>query len=140
VKALSTLIKLYSRQLDEGRREMVVLEEQRQKMELRLQEMQAELLAEQTAVIQQPESRFAYSNYAKFNSDQQQRMIQAIGEMDVKIYTLAHHISLLFSEVKKFEIARENKIRRQELEEEHKEEMRLGDIALGNFSRKEQEE
>ena len=139
MKALNTLIKLYRRQLDAGRREMVVLEEQRQQMEESLERLRSELAMEQKAAIASQEVRPFYSQYAETNRERQQKLAQAIAEIDTKIYTLAETIAELFGELKKYEIALENKQKRLAEEEIRLENIRLSDIALGSFARKEQE-
>lgn len=140
MKSLTTLIKLFSRQLDDRRREMVALEQERQQVDAALTSLRADLKAEQDAAAASPESRFSYSNYAKQNNNRQQQLIQELGNIDIKIYTLAHTISMLFTELKKYEIALENKERQLEAEENRKEDIRLGDIALNSFIRKGKEE
>lgn len=140
MKSLATLIKLYSRQLDDRRREMVALELEKQQLEAALAAIREELKREQDAAAASSESRFAYSNYATANNKRQQQFIQEIGSLEVKIFQLAHTISLLFTELKKYEIALENKSRQLEAEETRKENIRLGDIALNSFSRKEKED
>jgi len=140
MKSLVTLIKLYTRQLDEKRREMVVLEQKKLQLEAALERLREELKREQAIAASSQEARYSYSSYAKSNNERQQKFIQSISEVDIKIYTLTHTISLLYSEIKKFEIASNNKKRQVEQEETRKEDIRLADIALKAHMKREEED
>lgn len=129
MKGLDTLIKLHRRTLDELRKQIAVLENQKAQLIAASQKLDQELKDEMQAAGKQPELSGFFGGFAKRIRLRQQKIAQEIKELDKKLATLADAAQAAFGEVKKFEIARERKQRRALKEAERKDTIRLDEIA-----------
>lgn len=136
IKALQTLIRLHKRDLDLKRKELLQLEEQKAKLEEGLATLQAEYLREQEVVTAKPELMFSFLVYAERNKEQQARMKGIIANTKIQIDRAQEAIEVLYGEIKKYEIALENKLEELRREEARKETIELDEIAQGQFQRR----
>lgn len=129
MKGLDTLIKLHRRTLDELRKQIAVLENQKAQLLLASQKLEQELKDEMQAASAQVEMSGFFGGFAKRIRTRQAKIAQEIKELDKKLATLADAAQAAYGEVKKFEIARERKRQRALKEAERKETIRLDEIA-----------
>ncbi len=139
IKALQTLIRLHKRDLDLKRKELIQLEEQKAKLEAALADLQAEFEKEQQLVTEKPELMFSFLVYAERNKEQQNRMKGVIRNTQTQIERAQEAIEVLYGEIKKYEIALENKLEEVRKEEARKETIQFDEIAQGQFQRRRNE-
>ncbi len=136
MKGLKTLIKLHRRNLDEKRRDLVVLEEGKYKlMEVQVK-LQQELKDEQKLAAQSGDVISMYAPYAKRMLKKQKMLTLAIMDHERKIETLTETITNLFGELKKFEILKTKQDAEEALKEKHREQVELDDIGGLGHQRK----
>ena len=136
MKALNTLIRIHKRNLDELRRNIVALENQKSQLEQAINVLHNELNAEVALASKQPEMSSFFGEFAKRIKNRQEKMREEIIAIDIKINKLNENIFAEFTEIKKFEIARENKKNRLKEAEIRKETLMLDEIASQQFQKK----
>lgn len=139
MKTLNTLIRLHKRELDELRRSIVALENQKTQLQQAIIVLQQELEKEVALAGLQPEMANFFGEFAKRIKNRQEIMRNEIHNIDAKIIKLNDDIFLAFTELKKFEIAKENAKQRQVAEVNRKETIMLDEIASQQYHRKKQE-
>jgi len=136
MKGLKTLIRLHKRNLDDLRRQMVALENEKAQLQQTIVVMQRELESEILLAGNQPEMSSFFGEFAKRIKNRQEAISQEIVVVDGKIDKLNNEISTEFTELKKFEIALENAKIRVAAEEARKETLMLDEIAAQQFQKK----
>jgi flagellar FliJ protein len=133
MKSIKTLIKLSKQQLDEKRRELAELEKQKEQLLEYSRLMADELRIEQEFAASTPEMSMTFDSYQKKIAEKQANITYAVGEIDKQTAVIADEISLLFSDMKKYEIVLQQKTLEEENERKAKETKMLDEIALGNY-------
>lgn len=139
MKTLNTLIRLHKRTLDELRRNMVALENQKTQLQQTIKSLQNELEKEVALAGKQVEMANFFGEFAKRIRGRQDVIHQEIRGIDGKIEALNKEIFEAFTELKKYEIASENLKLRMLEEEKRKETLMLDEIAAQQFQRKPEE-
>ncbi|NBX03016.1 MAG: hypothetical protein EBR02_02905 [Alphaproteobacteria bacterium] len=139
MKGINTLIKLSKRELDGLRREMASLETQKAQLQEATQKLSEELLREQELASKQPEMGAFFGGFATRIKKRQEEIAAEIKKLDEKIRALNEKILVAFSELKKYEIAKENAEKRALEEQNRKETIMLDEIAGQQFHRKQAE-
>jgi flagellar export protein FliJ len=139
-KGIDTLIKLRKRVLDELRRSLASLENQKAQLKNVSARLEDELLREIKLAATQPEMGNFFGDFAKRIKNRQQEIANEIKALDKKMDKLPLEISEAYSELKKFEIARENAKKREAAELNRKETIALDEIAGQQHQRKQTED
>jgi flagellar export protein FliJ len=129
MKGLATLIKLHKRTLDELRRSMASLENQKEQLLLLSRTLQEELKKEMELAAKTPEMRGFFGDFAKRMRVRQEKIAAEIKELDKQMDKLRGEIAEAFSELKKYEIAEENARLRAAEAASRKETIELDEIA-----------
>src|SRR5689334_20182006 len=117
MKGLSTLIKLHKRTLDELRRRMASLENQKVQLLQASANLHKELELEIHQAKKQAELSGFFGGFAKRIQKRQEEIAGEVRSLDQQMAKLNNEIAEAYGEVKKFEIAQENTKRRAEEEE-----------------------
>jgi len=136
MKSLKTLIRIHRRQLDDLRREMANFEAQRDRLIQGIQALQAELEREIQLAEEMVGLGNFFGNFAGRIRNRQEVLGQEVKKLDIEIIKLSQKIAAIFSEVKKYEIALENRIKAMKAEENRKETQMLDEVGLQQFRRK----
>lgn len=136
MKGIHTLIKLHKRKLDELRRKQGELENQKNRLCEASIKLQRELEHEMVIASQQPEMANFFGGFAKRIQKRQEAIAAEIRSLDKQIAEMTDHIAEAFSELKKFEIARDNHKKREEEEQNRKDTNLLDEIAGQQHQRK----
>ena len=136
MKGLVTLIKLHKRKLDELRRKMASLENQKSQLQLLSKKLHEELQEEITLAGKNPEMGNFFGDFAKRMQKRQDEIAAEILSLDKQMAKLNGEIIEEFSELKKFEIALEAARRRAEEEAKRKETIAMDEIAGQQHHRK----
>lgn len=140
MKTLKTLIKLHRRQLDELRRQMTDLEKQKAQLQQASAKLQDELRDEIDKAGVQPEMGQFFGGFAKRIQQRQDEIGSEISELDVQINALNDEIAEAYTDVKKYEIAEENAIKREKEAESRRETNMLDELAAQQHRRHTEEQ
>ncbi len=129
MKGLLTLIKLRRRELDQLRRQMGVLQEERARHIARSLALTEQLKKEIESAANQPEMAMFFGNFSDHIAAQQDEIREEVHRVDRRIIQLTAKITEAFGDLKKFEITRDNIKAREAEEARRKEQILLDEIA-----------
>src|SRR5579871_4540831 len=99
MKTLTTLIKLHKRNLDELRRRMASLENQKTQLQLLIIKLQEELAQEIKLAGSHPEMAHFFGGFAKRIQRRQDEVTAEIRSLDQQMKVLSEEIAAAFSEL-----------------------------------------
>lgn len=137
MKSLNTLIKIKQRELDALRRQLV---EQEQALDILIKEskrLAEELERERDMAAQMPEMSIFYGKFAEGIEEKQEEIRKKSREINRVIRQIQEQITAAFTELKRFEITKENRLAAEEEEKNKQEQARLDEIGIQQFIRKE---
>lgn len=140
MKSLDTLIKLYRRNLDETRRELVKEETFREEAKEILSNQRSEMSRESQFASSSLEASFLYGNYINRALKREEKIIEVIENQDMKIDVISEKMFEQFGELKRYEIISDIKKREREKEEARLEQIELDEIATNSFLQKREHE
>lgn len=138
-KGLGTLIKLSKRALDELRRKLGSLENQKAQLQQAIVNLRQEVERELQAAMRQPEMGQFFGEYSKRARARQADLEKEIARLDKEMDTLRDTIAAAFAEQKKYEIALENHKRREKEEQQRRENEIMDEIAGQQHQRRQDE-
>lgn len=136
MKSLKTLIRLQKQKVDELRRKMTVLENQKAQLIAQEKSLAAELERELALASQQPEMGGFFGDFAERIRRKREQVAGNIRQVDVHIADLQNMIRDAFGELKKLEISEERRKERLKREQEAKESAQLDEVAIMQYARK----
>lgn len=136
MKGLNTLIKLNKRTLDELRRKMVALENQKAQLLQASAKLDEELQSEIKLASKTPEMGQFFGGFSNRIKNRQQEIVFEVKKLDKQIDELNIEIGIAFSELKKYEIALANAKQREKAAHERKLTIEMDEIAQQQFGRK----
>jgi flagellar FliJ protein len=140
MKGIATLIKLHKRTLDDLRRQMVLLENQKEQLLLLSQKLKDDLQKEIVLASQNPEMGNFFSGFSKRMEHRQIEIAGEVRVLDTQMLKLNNEITDAFSDLKKFEIAQENDRIRVKEAAARRDTIAMDEIAEQQHRRKQQEE
>lgn len=139
MQGIDTLIKMHQRELDALRRQLVQQEEQKQQLIELATKLHEELLRERELAAQEPAMAAYMGDFEKRIQKRQLGIAQEVIRIDDEIAQLSAAITERFGELKKYEITRDNQIAREKAAEDAREQNRLDEVGLQQFSRRDDE-
>lgn len=139
MKGLKTLIRLSRRGLDELRRGMAALENQKSRLEQAILHLRQEVEAEMVKAAQTPEMGNFFGGFARRMQQREQELRAEIVKLDAQMQALAGEIRTAFAELKKYEIALENAQAREREAAARRETEAMDEIAARQHDRKREE-
>ena len=136
MKTLNTLIRLSKRTLDELRKKQVSLESQKAQLLEVIKRLGNELASEQKVAAKTPEMGAFFGGFAKRIKLRENDIQAEVKKLDDELAVLSEEILVAFAELKKYEIALDNKKARIKAEEARKETIAMDEVAATNYSRK----
>ena len=109
MKSLKTLIKLHKQKLNDLLKQINNLEEKKNIHEASLKKLKIEILAELKKYMG-TEYAFMLDNYMKSAEDRERKLKSEIKAFEEQIAILREELALEFAELKKFEIALQNRV------------------------------
>ncbi len=137
MKNLATLIKLHKRKVDDLKRDLGKMENEKSQLQLATENLKKELADEIALAEKQPEMGTFFGGFADRIRKREEQIQKEIIMLDLQMIALRDEISEAFGELKKFEIALDNAKQRQKENEARKEGVMLDDIAAQQHKRKE---
>lgn len=136
MKGRKILIRLNERDVDEKRRRLADLDRLLDQLKLQAQTLEAELLVEQAKAAGNLEATFTYGAYAQAIIQRREKLAASIADLEAKVSEARDDLAESFRELKKFEIAEANFLRRRAAEEARAEQIQLDDVAVEGHRRK----
>jgi hypothetical protein len=140
MKPLKTLIKLHKSNLDEKRKQKANLENQKGQLSDLVLKLKTDLINEQKFCTENIDLIESYNNYADYNRNRQAAIITEIEKLDKSIDILTEEIFNEFTELKKYEIALQNQMKKLAKQEAAREEKLIQEIIISKEIRKSFEE
>ena len=137
MSALDSMVRVHRWILDEKRRKLAELERFVGKMREELAELDEEIAMERQTASQAPyESRQAYASFHAAAVERRRRLQATIDNLQREVDSAREEVTESFGELKGYEGARENHIRRQLDERAKREQLALDETSIGIYRRK----
>lgn len=140
MRGLTTLIRLHKSAVDDRRRVLAALREQRQNLVDELETLERDLLREQAVAAGALEASLTYAGFARHVIGERERLNRAIAVMDGEIARAEDALAEAFQELKRYELALEEQQRRRAEELKRHETQRLDETAGVRFGRRQAED
>lgn len=138
MSSLKTVIRLHKWQLDEKRRALVELQNLREHLLEEVARLEAEVERERETARTNFEASFTFPAYAKAAKDRHQRLDQSIAQVDQRIAAADEAVAEAYRELKKFELAEEEREKREALKLRRKQDATLDETAAIGFRRRQE--
>jgi len=135
LRALETLIRLRREALDGRRRALGDLESRRAALDREAAALEARLVCEQETARAAPEALYAYQAFARRVIAERAGLQQAGRALDDRIAAAREDLRVAFGELKKFEIAHDQRVAAERRAEERAAQKVLDEIAVETFRR-----
>ena len=140
MSSLKTIIRLQKWKLDEKRRALSELQSLADRLMAEIERLKEEIASEQNAARTNPEYAFTYSNYIRAAMERGERLTQSMGQVEAQISVATDEMAEAFQELKRYELAEEERLKREKDKLKRKEANMLDETALVGFRRRQQEE
>lgn len=140
MNSLKTVIRLHKWQLDEKRRALVELQNLRDHLQMEIHRLEEEVGREAALASQDFEAARAFPNYAKMARTRHDKLDQSVAKVDEQIAAANEEVAEAYRELKKFELAEEEREKREALKLRRKQEAVLDETASIRFRRRQEEE
>jgi flagellar export protein FliJ len=130
MRALATLIRMRREALDERRQRLSAFETRLAALEREGERLEAQVRHEQEVAGQAGEVLFAYQGFATRVIIERERLAQARAAFEDQIVAAREDLAVAFSELKKFEVARDQRRRREHVARTRAEQKEFDEIAL----------
>ncbi|MEE3627071.1 flagellar FliJ family protein [Nitrospirillum sp. BR 11752] len=139
MKSLKTLIRLHKNEVDEKRRHLTQLREHDDQLTLRRQQFEAQVEMERQLSGTSVDMAVAFANFLPQIKLQRNALEQARQQLLIAIHRAEEDLAQAFQELKRFELAEEERIRKEKAELARKEAMMLDEIAAQRHLRQQEE-
>ena len=139
MKGLKTLIRLEKNRMDILRKDLVVLEGEKEQFEAFAQQLLDSLHRELDAAEGMTEMRSFFGDFSARIKRQRQQIAQHVAGLDRRISALQDQINEVFSQMKKYEIALDNHIAREKEKLAASEQQQMDEVAVQRFHRNREE-
>ncbi len=129
-----SLIKLNRFRVDEAKRKLAGLEAMKGDLERKARELEATVASEQRRAIEDEIGRFAYPGFAKAVTQRRDNLTKSIEEISRQIAAAQDEVNDAYRELKKFEVAEENRQREQAERRNRRAQAEADDITLTRFA------
>ncbi len=136
MKTLRTLIRLKKDEADKLKKELTQIEERQRILKDEHHELGVQLELEATAATNFPECASAFAAFAKKTIERQRALLKNIEMLQVAIDKKRDELLDAFSELKKFEIALDQRLAAERGETQRRETIMMNEVALRGFVRK----
>jgi flagellar export protein FliJ len=138
--SLKTVIRLHKLQLDEKRRVLAELQNLGDRLRAEIERLKEEVLREQAMAQQDITLAMSYVAFAQAARERGQKLTQSLGQVDVQIAIATEQMAEAFQELKRFELAEEERLKREREKQKRKEADMLDETALVGFRRRQKQE
>ena len=132
---LKNLIRINDWAVDEKRRRLGELLELQANLQAQADALEQDLIREQAIAAETPEAGTFYGAYAEAVIERRDRLVQSIEKMDVEVLAAREEVRAAFRELKKYEVAQENRDLAEIKERNKTEQEELDEIGITRFVR-----
>jgi flagellar FliJ protein len=136
VKGLAALIRLHRWRLDEKRRELAELERLEDRLLESVRQLDREVAAEQAFAQQANMGGLSYGGFAAGIIVRRERLAASMAEIRQQMDVKTEEISEVFRELKRYEIARDQREKREQIEADRRAQAALDEVSLIQHQRK----
>lgn len=140
MSSLKTVIRLYKLQLDEKRRVLAELQNLGDRLKAEIERLREEIVQEQQTARDDFAVSFTYANFAQAALERGRRLGESLAQVEVQIAAATEQMAEAYQELKRFELAEEERLKREKEKLKRKEANMLDETALVGFRRRQQEE
>ena len=137
---LRPLIRLYRWRLDEKQRALAELRDREERLVAECDQHEETIRAEQRTIRDSFEVSFGYANFAKAAIARRNHLAQALADIRDEITTASDQLAEAFQDLKRFELAQEQRVKQEKERLRHKENEMLDETASVGFRRRKLEE
>jgi flagellar protein FliJ len=135
-KTLTNLIRLHKYRVDEKRRVLGVLYGELHDLEQKLKDLFAQLVEEQRIASEAPDQAlFAYGRFHQRAMLIRDELTEAIQAKEEEVEMAREEVNEAFQELKVYEEAEKNRLKREEDERNRKENIEMDEIAMNLYRR-----
>lgn len=138
--SLKTIIRLQKLQLDEKRRVLAELHTLADRLRNEIEKVKQEIAHEQETVRDDFSVSFTYSNFAQAAMERGRKLGESLGQVEAQINIATDEMAEAFQELKRYELAEEERLKRERDKQKRKEAAMLDETALVGFRRRQAEE
>ncbi|CAO3457312.1 flagellar export protein FliJ [Azospirillum largimobile] len=138
--SLKTIIRLQKLQLDEKRRVLAELHTLADRLRNEIEKVKQEIAHEQETVRDDFSVSFTYSNFAQAALERGRRLGQSLAQVEAQIEIATDEMAEAFQELKRYELAEEERQKRERDKQKRKDAGMLDETALVGFRRRQAEE
>lgn len=135
---LKALIRYHRWQLDEKRREVADLNAMLDRLHEQQTALEAEITAEQQAARSHGDVAFSYASFAQQALRRRRAVAGAIAQVEGQIALATDVLRDMFQEVKRYELAQDERTRQEKAKLRHRENAMLDEVAAMGFERRRQ--
>ena len=135
MKGLPTLIRVRQWELEEKRRKLADLEGLAAQLDEAIARLDDEVKMEQSIVQASHEVNFAYAPYAAAAIERRRTLRASLEDVRQQILGAAEEVTIAYQELKKYEVAQDNRRRRARVETNRREQIVLDEIGIEGFRR-----
>lgn len=136
---LKALIRYHKWRLDEKRRALAELHSLADKLREQLAALEDEIKAEQETARQSTEAALTFANYITQANFRKKTLAESIAQVDRQIEVATDEMRDVFQEVKRYEIAQEERTRREKEKIRRREAAMFDEVAATGFQRRQKE-
>ena len=137
---LRGLIRLYRLELDEKQRVLAGLYNREDQLRADAARLEEEIKAEQQTAQAHFEVSFGYARFAQAALNRRDQIARAISHVQSEVAAATEELAEAFQELKRYELAQEERQRQEKQKQRHKENELLDETAAIGFRRRQQEE
>lgn len=135
MQALETMIRLHKFQLDDKRRKLRELRDFSQQLQLSLQQLDVEVAREQEVADKYPDTQKTFTAFKKMAAERKTSLLDSLLRLEQEIAGLTDEIADTFTELKRFEITKDDNTAKSRKTKQHAENEQMDELALGRFRR-----
>lgn len=138
--SLKTIIRLQKLQLDEKRRTLAELQNLGDRLKAEIEKLKEEIAHEQATARDDFAVSFTYANFAQAAMERGRKLGESLLQVEVQINIATDQMAEAYQELKRFELAEEERLKRERDKQKRKEAIMLDETALVGFRRRQAEE
>lgn len=136
MSAIDSMVRVHGWALDEKRRKLRDLQDFMDRLEADLREVDRNIEAEREAA-ETCDARIAFT-YPAFVSaalDRRRKLVETIANLDREVERARDEVAAAFNELKKYELARDNQLRREAAERDRRDRLAQDELGLSMYRR-----
>lgn len=139
MSSLKTIIRLHKWRLDEKRRALAELQNLADRLKAEIEKVKAEMAAEQATARADFDVAFSYAGFAQAALERGRKLAESLVQVEAQVAVATDEMAQAFQEVKRYELAEEERQKRENEKRRQKDNLLLDETALVGFLRRKEE-